>query len=49
MSEIKKISGYPENAIVWAIAQLPTEEQISFKKSLGKVEQFLGENQLKHL
>lgn len=49
MSEIKKISWYPENAITWAIAQLPTKEQTSLKKSLEKVEQFLGDKPTKTL
>lgn len=49
MSEFKIISGYPENAIEWAVTQLPKEEQSSLKKSLATVKNYLGDKPTKTL
>lgn len=43
MSALKKISGYPENAVSWAMEKLSSEERCEFEKTCLKLEQFLGE------
>lgn len=43
MFNIKKISGYPENAISWAMDKLPSNERAELNKTLNKIEGFLGE------
>ena len=43
MSSLKKISGYPENAVNWAMEKLSTEERSNLQQTLSKLEQFLGE------
>ena len=39
----QKISGYPENAVNWAMEKLSTEERSNIQQTLSKLEQFLGE------
>jgi len=43
MASFKKLSGYPENAVSWAIQQLPREDREKLDKTLGVLESFLGD------
>ena len=43
MSSLKKISGYPESAVSWALGKLSKEDQEKFNKTLGELESILGD------
>ena len=43
MSEpLKKIAGYPENAIAWAMEKLDKKERCAFERTMTKMGSILG-------